>query len=167
MPKSRAEHIQQLAGLIKDIKVAMLTTHGEGGRMVSRPLGTQQAEFDGDLWFATGIDSDKVREISADDRVNVAYTSSDSNTFVSVSGRASIVQDRTRIDALWSPAMKLFFPQGKDDPNLCLIRVKAETAEYWDGPGTMFGKALYFVLTAVTDAPGILSENEVIDLQRR
>lgn len=161
----RADHIAKLAELIKDVRIAMLTTTRADGRLVSRPLGTQEVEFDGDLWFATGADSAKVAEIAANPYVNVSYASTSANTFVSVSGRAEVVDDRARIEALWSPAMKLFFPGGKDDPNLRLVRVHAETAEYWDGPGTLVGKALYLVLTAVTDNPASLSENELIDLR--
>ena len=161
----RAEHIAKLADLIKDVRIAMLTTTRPDGRLVSRPLGTQEVEFDGDLWFATGADSAKIAEIAANPFVNVSYASTSSNTFVSVSGRAEVVHDRARIEQMWSPAMSLFFPGGKDDPNLRLIHVNAETAEYWDGPGTLVGKALYLMLTAVTDNPAILSENELIDLR--
>lgn len=161
----RAEHIAKLAELIKDVRIAMLTTTRADGRLVSRPLGTQEVEFDGDLWFATAADSAKVAEIGANPYVNVSYASTSANTFVSVSGRAEVLDDRARIEQMWSPAMKLFFPGGKDDPNLRLIRVNAETAEYWDGPGTLVGKALYLMLTAVTDNPASLSENELIDLR--
>ena len=161
----RAAHIGKLAELIKDVRIAMLTTTRPDGRLVSRPLGTQEVEFDGDLWFATGADSAKVAEIAAHPYVNVSYASTSDNTFVSVSGRAEVLDDRAKVDELWSPAMKLFFPGGKDDPNLRLIRVTADTAEYWDGPGTILGKALHFMLTAVTDNPASLSENELIDLR--
>ena len=165
MTDTRAEHIAQLSELIKDVEVAMFTTTGVDGRLYSRPLGTQQVDFDGDLWFATAADSPKVAEISLNPRVNVAYASTSKNTYVSVSGRARIVDDREKIEALWSPAMKLFFPGGKDDPNLRLIQVRAETAEYWEGPGTLLGKALSFVLSAVQDDPSQLGDNGFIDLR--
>ncbi|AWH21048.1 pyridoxamine 5'-phosphate oxidase family protein [Stenotrophomonas sp. ZAC14D2_NAIMI4_6] len=165
MTDTRAEHIAQLSELIKDVEVAMFTTTGVDGRLYSRPLGTQQVDFDGDLWFATAADSPKVAEIALNPRVNVAYASTSKNTYVSVSGRARIVDDRARIEALWSPAMKLFFPGGKDDPNLRLIQVRAESAEYWEGPGTLLGKALSFVLSAVQDDPSQLGDNGFIDLR--
>ena len=158
-------NIQHLASLIKDVDIAMLTTIQADGKLVSRPLGTQQVEFDGDLWFATSADSEKVAEIKANPRVNVAYASAGKNTYVSVSGEASIVADRAKIDELWSPAMKLFFPEGKDDPKLRLIRVRAESAEYWDGPGTAIGKALYLLVAAVSDDPGAMSDNETMQIR--
>ncbi|MGI8561137.1 MAG: pyridoxamine 5'-phosphate oxidase family protein, partial [Luteimonas sp.] len=67
----RQDHIRRLAELIRDVDIAMLTTSTPEGRLVSRPLGTQEVEFDGDLWFATGADSGKVAEIKANPHVNV------------------------------------------------------------------------------------------------
>jgi general stress protein 26 len=161
----RNDNIRHLANLIKDVEIAMLTTTQADGKLVSRPLGTQQVEFDGDLWFATGADSEKVAEIKANPRVNVAYASASRNTYVSVSGKASIVADKAKIDELWSPAMKIFFPGGKDDPNLRLIRVRAESAEYWDGPGTVIGKALYLLVASVSDDPAAMSDNETLQIR--
>jgi len=165
MAESRADHIAQLAELIKDVEVAMFTTTGVDGRLYSRPLGTQQVAFDGDLWFATAADSPKVAEIARNPRVNVAYASPGKNTYVSVAGTARIVDDRAKVEELWSAPMKLFFPGGKDDPNLRLIHVRAETAEYWDGLGTLLGKALAFVLSAVEDEPSRLGDNGFVDLR--
>jgi general stress protein 26 len=161
----RAANIAHLAGLIRDIRVAMLTTIAPDGRLVSRPLATQEVEFDGELWFATEHDSGKVAEIVANPHVNIAYASPGRNIYVSVAGRASVVHDRDRIEALWSPAMEMFFHKGEDDRNLCMIRVEADSAEYWEGPGTIFGKALYLALSAVTDDPARLSENALLNLQ--
>lgn len=161
----RNDNIRHLANLIKDVEIAMFTTAQADGRLVSRPLGTQQVEFDGDLWFATGADSEKVAEIKANPQVNVAYASSGRNTYVSVSGKASIVADKAKIADLWSPAMDIFFPGGKDDPNLRLIRVRAESAEYWDGPGTVIGKALYLLVAAVSEDPGAMADNETLQIR--
>ena len=165
MNEERQKQISQLAALIKDVEVAMFTTTGVDGRLYSRPLGTQEGEFDGDLWFATSADSPKVAEIALNPRVNVAYASPSKNSYVSVAGTARIVDDRAKVDELWSPAMKLFFPEGKDDPKLRLIHVQAESAEYWDGPGTLLGKALSFVLSAVQDEPARLGDNGFVDLR--
>lgn len=161
---SRSECIDKLRELIRGIEVAMLTSVTPDGRLLSRPLGTQEVEFDGDLWFASGYDSEKVREIQANPQVNVSYASRDRNAYVSVSGRASIVRDRETIERMWSPGMGIFFKHGKDDPNLCLIRVEAETAEYWDGPGTAIGKGLYFLTTAINRDPSNMTENRRVDL---
>ena len=163
--QERNQHVAKLAELIREVDIAMLTTINAEGRLISRPLGTQEVEFDGDLWFATECDSGKALDIERNPNVNVSYASKSQNTYVSVAGRATIVRDRVKIDAIWSPAMKVFFPGGKDDPNLCLIRVEAETAEYWDGPGTVMGMALDFMMSAVSGDAGALTDNERLDLR--
>jgi general stress protein 26 len=162
---TRDQALGKLRELIKGMHVAMLTTRTGDGRLLSRPLGTQGVERDGDLWFVTGFDSEKVREIEANPQVNVAYASKDDNTYVSISGTASVTRDRGIIDEHWSPAMSIFFPEGKDDPNLCMLRVESQSAEYWDGPGSAAGKALYFAMTAINRDPGNLTGNARINLQ--
>jgi general stress protein 26 len=162
---TRDESLEKLRGLIKGMHVAMLTTLTPDGRLLSRPLGTQGVERDGELWFVTGFDSAKVREIEANPQVNVAYASSDANTYVSISGQATVTRDRATLEAHWTPAMSIFFPDGMDDPNLCMLRVEAQSAEYWDGPGSAAGKALYLAMTAINKNPGNLSENASFDLR--
>lgn len=161
----RRQHLHKLAELIKDVDIAMLTTTTPEGRLVSRPLATQDVEFDGDLWFATSAKSGKIAEIKANPNVNVAYADPGKNIYVSVSGTASVVDDAAKLEELWSPAMKLFFPDGKDDADIRLVKVETRTAEYWEGPGTAFGKALFFVTEAVTGEAAPRSDNELLDLR--
>lgn len=162
--RDRSDHIRKLAELIEGVDIAMLTTVTVDGRLVSRPMGTQEVEFDGDLWFATRADSGNVAEIQANPQVNVAYANPSKGVYVSVSGTAKVVDDRAKIGQLWSPAMKVFFPEGKDDPQIRLIHVDAATAEYWDAPGTTAGKALYFAAAAFTGDPGARTGNARVDL---
>jgi len=117
-------------------------------------------------WRGTGRDRENGRGLLPGRGGNWAEAAAEGNTDGPLAGTASLVRDRKRIDALWSPSMGRFFPGGKDDPDLCLIRVNAESAEYWDGPGEMLGQALHFVLSAVTDDPASLTENERLDLRR-
>ncbi|KFN50663.1 pyridoxamine 5'-phosphate oxidase family protein [Arenimonas composti] len=164
---NRDECLRTLREKIKDHHVAMLVTRSlDGKRLLSRPLGTAEVEFDGDLWFASGRDSEKVREVQADPAVNVTFASEAKNSYVSLSGRASIITDRAKIEELWSPLMKPYFPAGKDDPNLCLIHVEVETAEYWDSPGGLLGSALHFAVAGVTGDAAALSENERVLVKR-
>lgn len=163
--EDRAANIEKLAELIADVDIAMLTTVAPSGHLVSRPLGTQEVEFDGDLWFATECDSGKAAEILANPHVNVAYAAPGKDIYVSVAGRASLVRDRAKIEELWSPRMQSYVQGGKDDPNLCLIRVEADSAEYWDGHGRRLGQVLHLFLSAVTDDPANLQENVRIDLR--
>ena len=151
-----------LRSLLKSLPVAMFNTVAHDGSVVARPLQALEFDEDGVLWFATGLDSEKATEIRARPHVGLSFADHHANRFVSVSGPARLVHDREKIDALWSPAMSVFFPQGKDDPNLVLVRVEIERAEYWDGPATFVGKLLYLAAAAITGDPGVMSENEII-----
>jgi general stress protein 26 len=164
-PKQEIEH---LAKLMKKIDIAMLATVGKGGHLVSRPLSTQCATFDGErVWFLTERDTPKVGEIRRHPQVNVAYASKDANTYLSVSGKARVVRDQALIDTFWNDAMKAFFPNGKDDPNIVLIEVAVDTIEYWDGPGSWIGKALTFAVARVTGNEEVMGENRIVDLRSK
>jgi general stress protein 26 len=134
----------KLWDLIKDVKIAMLTTlDTREGRLRSRPLVTLEADREGgDLWFFTAADSEKVSEIESEWRVNLSYANPAREIYVSVSGVAELVVDRDRIRRLWSPVQLVWFPKGVDDPRLALLRVRIVMAEYWDGPATLAGKAI-------------------------
>src|SRR5205814_743785 len=147
------DSIEKLREMIKDIDFAMLSTVGPDGTIHSRPMATQQAEFDGELWFFTALHSLKVHEIQDDQHVNVSYADSDANRYVSVSGRASIVRDRNKAKELWSPIHKAWFPMGVDDPNLGLIKVTVEQAEYWDAPSSKMVQLYGFVKSTLTGSP--------------
>ena len=150
--KTRAEAVERVRELIKEIDFAMLTTVN-GGHLRSRPMSTQEFEFDGDLWFFTSDRTHKVDEIEADNRVNVAYARPDDNVYVSVSGRAEVVKDRTKMEELWNPILKAWFPEGLDDPSLCLLKISVEEAEYWDSPNSKIVQIAGFVKALVTGQP--------------
>ena len=163
MQDKRQESIGKLNELINDIQFVMLTTM-DGGVLRSRPMQTQEFEFDGDLWFFTSLKTHKTEEIERDNRVNVAYAAPDDNTYVSVSGTASIVQDKAKIEELWNPILKAWFPEGLDDPNLCLLKVSVEQAEYWDSPSSTIVQIAGFVKALVTGQSAKGGENEKITL---
>lgn len=159
------QEIETLAKLMKKIDIAMLATVGRGGYLVSRPLSTQTVEFDGErIWFMTEADSPKVAEIRRNPKVNVAYASKDANTYISAAGDARVRRDQALIDSFWNDAMKAFFPNGKDDPNLTLIEVQVRTIEYWDGPGSWIGKAATFLVARFTGNDDVMAENRIVDV---
>jgi general stress protein 26 len=159
------DSLQKLDKLIRGIDIAMLTTRLSDGRLLSRPLRMQELDAEGALWFITDRNSHKAEEVRLQPQVNASFASAEHNTYVSIAGRAAVVFDKARLTQLWSPAMSVFYPKGIDDPDLCLLRVQAESAEYWDGPGGLVGQALYLALTALTRDPGSLSENERMRLR--
>lgn len=149
MEDTRQESIEKLKTLTEGIDFCMLTTIN-GGQLRSRPMSTQEFGSDGELWFFTSDQTHKVDEIEADDRVNAAYSKPNDNVYVSVSGRGAIVKDRQKIEELWNPILKAWFPDGLDDPTLCLLKVSVEEAEYWDSPNSKIVQLVGFVKALVT-----------------
>ena len=149
---------------IKDVRVAMMTTETDQ-TLRSRPMYTQQAEFDGQLWFFTKDNDPKTDEIEQDRHINLAYANPDDDTYVSVSGTAQLVHDKQKAEELWNPVVKAWFPEGLDDPHLGLIRVEPTQAEYWDASESKMvqlfkmGKAI-----AQGEEAGNLGDNEKLSL---
>jgi general stress protein 26 len=150
-PSTRApDSVKKLGELIHDIKFAMLTTAHADGTLHSRPMTTQQVEFDGNLWFFSGLNSEKIQELEAHPEVNVSYSAPDDQRYVSVSGRAEVSRDRGKMEELWNPMFKAWFPKGLDDPDICLLHVNVTHAEYWDSPSSKMVQLAGFIKAVVT-----------------
>lgn len=160
---TREESIEKIRELTHGIDFCMLTTI-DGGQLRSRPMSTQVFEFDGDLWFFTSDDTHKVGEIDKDNRVCAAYSNPDDNVYLSVSGRAEVVKDRAKMEELWSPILKAWFPKGLDDPHICLLRVPVEQAEYWDAPSSKIVQLFGMVKAIATGQEADYGENKKIEL---
>lgn len=156
--------IKKLGELIEEIDIAMLTTINDDGTLRSRPMGTQQIEFDGDLWFFTGADSAKVDEARKNRQVNVSYADAKEQRYVSVSGQAELVRDKSKMKELWNPIYKAWFPDGLNDPNLALLKIHVEKAEYWESANGMVVQLLGFAKALVTGQPYEGGENAKINL---
>ncbi|WP_446210693.1 pyridoxamine 5'-phosphate oxidase family protein [Micromonospora sp. IBSANI012] len=161
-PTSAADARRRVTELIRQARICMLTTIGVDGRMVSRPMGLQEAEFDGDLWFFAYADSPKVRQIRVNPEVNVAFSDQRHDAWVSVSGTAQESYDRAKAEQLWNPLLKTWFPDGLDTPGLTLIKVHANSAEYWDSRGGAVVNLLGFARAAVTGRPPRAGENHEV-----
>ena len=153
---AEADDTGTLWNLIKSVEVAMLVTEDDG-HLRSRPMAMSQREFDGTLWFFTRASSHKVTEVESDQRVNVSFAHPGKQNYVSVSGRASLVRDAPSISAHWSEAVRVWFPKGKDDPEIALLKVTVDAAEYWDAPSSTMLHAYGYVkavLTGESPRPG-------------
>lgn len=155
--------LELLVDLIKDIEVAMLTTHAADGSMVARPLQTLRFDGGDELIFFTAAGSAKVRELSANPDVLLTYAHPRRRSFLSVRGTATIDRDAATIDALWSPAQRVFFPEGKSDPRLVVLRVHLRDAAWWRPAGNSVAQALDFVRGLVSDQPEDLGEHGVVE----
>jgi general stress protein 26 len=138
---STTEDRRHLLTIMKGFDTAMLVSRASGGKLRSRPMAVAEIHEDGTMLFSTAIDSPKVHEIESDPVVNVVMQGK--TQFLSISGRARLVRDRSLIDRLWKADWKIWFPGGKDDPSLCLIAVDPSQAEFWDNAGTHGLKYLF------------------------
>jgi general stress protein 26 len=154
---------QKLIDLIKDVRVAMFTTH-HGDQMKSRPMATLQSEADGILWFMTSEKTEKVGDIRDESIVNIAYADPGQNLYLSVSGRATAVRDLEKQKELWNPYAKVWF-EGPEDPNIVLLRVTVDEAEYWDGPSNKMASLFALVKAVVTGDDSNLAENETLNIR--
>ena len=99
-----------------------------------------------------------------DDRVNVSFSDNDGNRWVSVSGTGQVIGDRAKMEELWHPILKAWFPKGLDEPDIALLKVNVERAEYWDTTSSKMVQLYGFVKAAVTGSPPDPGENEKLQL---
>ncbi|QCB95136.1 pyridoxamine 5'-phosphate oxidase [Cellulomonas shaoxiangyii] len=158
----REEGVAKVAELIKDVRIAMLTTIDPSGALVSRPMAVQEVEFDGDLWFFTELDSHKADEVRGGGPANAAFAGS--THWVSVSGTAEVVRDQAKIEELWGAAAQAWFPDGPASPGVALIKLEAESAEYWDSPGGRLATVLSLAKARVTGERYDGGDNVEVDL---
>ena len=140
--------LEKIYGLLKDFSTVILVTMGGPTCCHDRPMAVAQVDENTDLWLFTSGDSEKVRQIGADSRVQIhaqqGYTSC-----VILAGRATVVEDRAMIREIWKPSFKVWFPEGAEDPNIVLLRIKGEEAEYWDSSGVNRFRYLYQSIKAI------------------
>lgn len=125
------KRLEKFWTLIKDAHSALLVTVAEDGSLDSRPMGCIQREFDGILWFFTFTSSPKIKEIANDSHVLVSYARPSDYEYVSLSGRACVIRDEQTVKELWSESFRVWFPSGREDPELALISVDVDEAKYW------------------------------------
>lgn len=164
LPLTHEEKIQKVGELIKGIKFAMLTTINSEGHLHTRPMMTLENEFDGILWFFAGKSSPLAEDLRTHTEVNLAYTQTHGLTYVSVAGKATLVDDKVRARKLWKPTCKTWFTEGVDDPNLMLVKVEAHSAQYWDSPSSV-GHFLELAKSLLTGSTYVGESHEKVTLQ--
>ena len=124
---------KQLYDVVKGFRAAMLVTYGRDGNLSARPMAVAELEPASDAYFSTSLTSPKIAEIEADPRAMVTFQGG--SQFATIFGTVAVVRDRALVERLWSEDWRLWFPKGKDDPTLCLLKLSAERGEYWDTSG--------------------------------
>jgi general stress protein 26 len=157
---------ERLWDMIKDIHIAILTTADDEGRLHSRPMATQQESFSGELWFLTQRHSGKVEEIRENAHVSLSYSDPGESRFVSVKGRASVSRDEAKIRELWNPMFKAWFPGGEDDPEIAVLKVTVDEAEYWEAPSNALVRNYRIMKRALTHGQSKVGEHETLTLHK-
>lgn len=127
-----SEAIRKIKELVGHNAICMFTSNVEEVPFQTRPMTVQEVDDEGNFWFFSPKDSHKNHELRSDARVQLLFANTSESEYLTVFGTATILDDRKKIEELWSPIAKAWFQQGKNDPNLSLIRVKTENAYYWE-----------------------------------
>ncbi len=163
---TQEDKLGKLREIVKAVDICMLTTIDERGDLHSRPMSNNgDIEFDGDLWFFTYGASHKVDEVGRVPKVNASFADTDAQPYASLTGRAEVVRDRAKIEELWKPQLRAWFPEGIETPDIALLKVTVERAQYWDGSQSFMAHAVSLVSSLVTGEPAQLGENEKIELK--
>lgn len=131
--------LPELSKKMQKIDFCMLSAKDAAGVISSRPMSNNgEVDYDGDSYFFSYTDTRKIRELTADPTVSLTFTAPPSllgkpGIFIAVEGHASLIADKVVFEAHWTSDLDRWFPQGIDTPGIVLIKVKADTAEYWDG----------------------------------
>ena len=156
---------QKLQEMIKDIDFCMLTTVDENNDLHSRPMSLNgEVDQAGNLWFFTYGKSHKVSEVKRTPKCNASFAKPDDHRYVSITGTAELVRDKAKIEELWQPELKAWFPKGTAEPDLALLRVGIEKAEYWDSPGGTVAHVISFVSALIKGESAEWGENKKLEL---
>lgn len=147
------EGIKKIQDFVKDITTCMFCTKVTEMPFRTRPMATLDVDDDGNLWFFSGKTSDKNDEIKNDDTVQLLYAKNSKSHFLIITGKAQTVKDPQKIDELWNSMAKTWFPDGKEDSNLSLIKITPQDAHYWDTQNGKMITLLKMAKSAVTGNP--------------
>ncbi len=150
------EAAKKIKELVNKTDICMFCTALGQAPVSTRPMSTQDVDDDGTIWFFSDSSSNKDMDIRSDSRVQLFYANTSSYSYLSLYGQAEELKDDEKAKELWEPILKTWFPNGPDDPNLMLIRVRPESGYYWD---TKNGKAVAFAKMMV----GMVTGKELDD----
>ena len=145
--------VEKIREIAKDANICMFVTDLSRLPLAGRPMATQEVDEEGNIWFMSDRNSDKNKEIENDDKVQLFYSHTGNYEYLSIFGRAEIVNDHSKIKELWTPIAKTWFKEGKDDPNISLIKVIPEDAYYWDTKNNKMVSLVKFAMGAIGVTP--------------
>lgn len=155
---SNDKAVAKLKELAEDIRVCLFCTELTELPITTRPMALREVDDKGNLWFISSQSSNKNFEIKKDDRVQLFFAKNANSHYLSVFGTATIFSDQSKIEEVWTSIANAWFEEGKNDPDVTVIRVKPEDAYYWD---TKDGKIISLLKIAVAAATGMKSNGGV------
>jgi general stress protein 26 len=156
--------VAEFKRLVDGITVVMMTTVAIDDLFRSRPMLLECVEPDGSLTFLTHMSSQKVEELERDPRVNVAFVGDGGDRYVSASGVACVIRDGARIQELWNPTYRAWFPGGAEDPDIAVLTVDVQRVEYWDVPSSRLVRLWGVVRALAGGAPAEAGDHRTIEL---
>jgi len=157
--------LTELRELMKSVKFCMLSTVDESGNLHSRPMVINHPEdFHGELYMFTYGGSHKCFEIGKEHRVNLSFADPSHQKYASLSGTAEIVRNRDLMEQKWTPSLNAWFPKGLDEPDIALVRVQANAAEYWDAPSSLLSHTVDFIKGKITGVVGNAGTHKQVHL---
>jgi general stress protein 26 len=137
MTDQRTDDLTVVAALLAKLDICMFTTRADDGAVHGRPMSNNgEVEWDGDSWFFSFDDTDKVRQIEAEPRVQLGFIDNANHVWINVEGEATVVRDDTeRKKSLWLPDLERWFEKGPEDSDVVLIKVRARHIDAWSKDG--------------------------------
>ncbi|REG94466.1 pyridoxamine 5'-phosphate oxidase family protein [Algoriphagus antarcticus] len=158
---SSPEHKQLIWNLIKEIKFGMLVTHDDlEEKLRGRPMSLVQDEYDGTIYFFTDRTDAKAYEIKRDRDVCLTFADKDDQTYVSLSGKANLTEDKSLIDRYWNKWVAAWFPKGKDDPTLAMLEIKIQSGEHWKADENKLVQLFKIAKANLTDSEPEMGDHE-------
>ena len=147
--------VEKIRTLLENLPIAFMVTMKDGA-LTARPIGIvgDNAAFDGTLWFITDKRSRKVDAIESGGLTMLLFQNDKEGSYLHLRGRAAVVEDRKKLEELYTTLQRTWFPKGLDDPDITLVRFDAEEASYWDSHDSYVRLAAAFAKSIVTGAPG-------------
>jgi general stress protein 26 len=134
------DSIQNLNGVSAGSKIKELAENSRSCCMLTalnqlpiktRPMAVQKVDARGCIYFLSHRTSDKNSEITASPYVQLVFINEGKAEYLTLYGKAFIYHSQSEIDEMYSPFANNWF-DGKDDPNISIIRFEPEEGHYWD-----------------------------------
>jgi len=166
MNSKNKEGIEKIRSLVEASKVVMLATRLDEIPFSVCPITLQEIDKQGNIWFFSSKDSGHFNDIEFDNRVQIIYSDDDEQTYISIFGNAKYVVDENKVDELWSPMLKNWY-EGKDDPNLVLLKINIDSAYYWDTDESKLVSFFKLIAGIASDDNTNLGNKGEINLQNK